>query len=80
VHAGELPEAEPGEQGDHQHRQHPAERSVAAAAHRVAHSGCDNAGAAIRARARNAVMNDSLKTLLLIAFLIVILSNLGAGL
>jgi succinate dehydrogenase/fumarate reductase cytochrome b subunit len=48
--------------------------------HRVDHSGCDNAGVAIRARARSAVMNDSLKTLLIIAFLVVILWNLGAGL
>jgi hypothetical protein len=80
VHAGELPEAEPGEQGGHQQRQDPAERRVAAAAHRACHSGCDNAGVAIRARARSAVMNDSLKTLLIIAFLVVILWNLGAGL
>lgn len=38
--------------------------------------GCDNAGAP----PREAVMSDSLKTLLIIAFLILIVWNLGAGL
>ena len=81
MHAGELPEVEPGRT-----RRPPAapgsqpNEVVAAAAHRAGHSGCDNAGVAIRARARSAVMNDSLKTLLIIAFLVVILYNLGAGL
>ena len=42
---------------------------------------CDNAAAAHASGAtRAAAMNDSLKTLLIVAFLILILWNLGAGL
>ena len=42
---------------------------------------CDNAAAAHASGAiRAATMNDSLKTLLIVAFLILILWNLGAGL
>ena len=44
-------------------------------------SDCDNAGIPPRFRGGNeAVMNDSLKTLLIVGVLILILWNLGAGL
>jgi succinate dehydrogenase/fumarate reductase cytochrome b subunit len=41
---------------------------------------CDNVDRAPRGRIAEVAMNDSLKTLLVIAFLILILWNLGAGL
>jgi hypothetical protein len=75
------------EQRDHRQRQRPAEPASAAAAHGAwppqARANCDNpriASARPLRAPKEAAMNESLKILLVVAFLIVILWNLGAGL
>ena len=72
----QLPGTQAGERADHQQRQRPAEQLAGWPAHALLPCDCDNAGTS----PNKAAMNDSLKTLLVIAFLILILWNLGAGL
>jgi len=84
VHAAELPATERGEQRHRRQREHPARDQAHATAgrrwrgHATALRGCDNAP--VTRRRKEAVMNDSLKTLLIVGVLILILWNLGAGL
>jgi len=79
VHARQLPDAKSGEQRDDQHRQHPQDHSIAANPDR--HRDCDNCQRAHDGPIADGLpMNGSLKTLLIVAFLILILWNLGAGL
>jgi hypothetical protein len=80
VHAPELPAAEPGEQQHRRERQRPAEPPVASSAHAASPADCDNLGVAPCGCAEETALNDSLKTLLIVAFLILIVWNLGAGL
>jgi hypothetical protein len=85
VHPPQLPAPERGEQDDRGQRQRPAKQQAHAPSGRrgdahAVRSGCDNAHAPSRSRGKEAVMNDSLKTLLIVGVLILILWNLGAGL
>src|SRR5690606_28943179 len=81
VAALELPGPEPREQRDRQQGEQPAEHPVAADGHAGRARACDNPPHAPVRRADDPPrMNDSLKTLLIVAFLVVILWNLGAGL
>jgi hypothetical protein len=80
VHALELPEAQAGEERDAGERQQPADQEVCAATHARAVLACDNGAAPLRRALPATTMNDSLKTLLIVAFLVVIVWNLGAGL
>lgn len=77
MHPLQLPPAQLAEHEDHQHGGDPADQACVLAHH-------DNAGKTRSDRhtrpALELRMNDSLKTLLVIAFLIVIVWNLGAGL
>jgi hypothetical protein len=81
VHPVELPQPQPREQRDGRQRQQPAEHGVAAPAHPATALACDNdAQAPVRRASATTTMNDSLETLLIVAFLVFILWNLGAGL
>jgi hypothetical protein len=77
----QLPKAQAAEQRDGQHRQPPAEQLARGPTHAHISRACDNTNLdATGSPLDETAMNDSLKTLLIIAFLIVILWNLGAGL
>src|SRR5690606_28350123 len=80
VHALELPEAQASKQCDAGQRQQPTDQEVCAATHARAIHACDNGAAPLRRALAATTMNDSLKTLLIVAFLVVIVWNLGAGL
>src|SRR5690606_41321809 len=81
VRAAELPAGGPGEQREAVQRQRPAQQQVAPAGHAGTAVGCDNVRTAPPGRASgHDPMSDSLKTLLIVAFLVVIVWNLGAGL
>src|SRR5690606_20951059 len=81
VHAVELPDAEPGEQRDAEQCQRPAQQQVSPAGRAGTALGCENDRTAPpRPAFGHDPMSDSLKTLLIVAFLVVIVWNLGAGL
>ena len=82
MHALQLPHTKGGACGGHGQRQQPAgpERQAPAAHRAMPAHACDNAGHRIRACIEAAAVNDSLKTLVVVAFLIVILWNLGSAL
>src|SRR4249919_1789498 len=71
-----LPQPKAHEQRDRQQRQHPSDHEAAPAAHARFPSDCDNAAMGAHVSRRSTVV----KTLLIIAVLILILWNLGAGL
>jgi len=78
MHALQLPLPQCGKSGTHRQCQTPAEHARVLAHHDNRRKKACNAGTA--STTTGAVVNDSLKTLLIVAFLIVILWNLGAGL
>lgn len=78
MHALQLPVPKRRETRTHQQRQTPAEHRPVLARHDKRRKKACNA--ITTPTAPGAVVNDSLKTLLIVAFLIVILWNLGAGL
>src|SRR5690606_5613540 len=83
MHALELPAAESVARGRHAQGQAPARPQRHAPAHAAttpaAAPGCDN-GPRTSARHEPKPVNDSLKTLIVVAFLLVIIWNLGSAL
>jgi hypothetical protein len=78
VLAAELPAAQHREHGSHRERKRPADKPCCAGSQLGRPAGGDNGR--VNPGLLEASMSDSLKTLLIIAFLILILWNLGAGL
>jgi hypothetical protein len=79
--AVQLPEPESREPGDQHQRAGPSGEQAPATGHDSIAAGRDNGARHVAARRlRETCVNQSLKTLLVIAFLIAIIWNLGAGL